>query len=239
MGAPKYLFHWTTAKALDKIAGGVGPEGAFPLVKPIPADSVLHSCYPQLRRRPVLFAWEHPVTAMASNSRLIYAGAEPREARIVILAIKNAPKVLKLSTPRPCRKIFSIPADLDSIDLIQNEIRYENGVLVREWLILNPRAVKNYTADPSALKEFFGAEARKLKDPRRDYPKRAFHTRSPGLRRGKSNFFLSITSILPLRKSIVIPRLEALRRLKLKDIPPSLRRPLTIAAPSLRAWPAK
>ena len=157
---------------------------------------------------------------------LIYAGAKAAEARILILELEDRPSVLSLSTPinlAGTRRINK--AALAAADLIYNEIQYANGTLVREWLILNSAAIKNFTAAPAALRPYFRDEAARLRAPDYEYAEAAFHNRSAPLVRRGTEFFITITSLPQLRKTIVIPRLEAVSRLQGASIPRPLRRP--------------
>src|SRR4051794_693943 len=89
--APRYLFHWTNAEALKEIAAGA--ERRLPIAKKMWPGSALYRCYPRLQKRAVLYAWSHPVTAMAGNPHLIYAGRRPGDARILTLELEKRPAV--------------------------------------------------------------------------------------------------------------------------------------------------
>lgn len=227
---PRYLFHWTSANALSEIARAAAPGGSFPLAKTIPAASMLSRCYPQLRRRPALYGWSHPVTGMASSPSVVYArAAQARSVRLLALELKPAPSVLRLSTPRPCRERFRIDRDLDDIDLIYHEIRIWNGSLVREWVVLKAGAISRFTADVGpALRGYLARETRRLGSQDYDYPEEVQHSRSAGHVKQGAEFFLSITSIPRLRKTIVLPRLRAVARLRAREVPPPLRRPFPV-----------
>lgn len=235
-GAPRYLFHWTTPPALDALAACIGRTG-LPLSRPIPRASVMYRCYPQLRGRPALYAWIHPITAMAAGESLIYAGRRPRDARLLALKIKPRSAVVRLRTPSTCPRHLELKA-LDKTALIDNEILYPDGGSVREWIILDGAAVETASADPEIFRAFFGQELEKLHDVAHDYAFRLFHIRSATLNRKGRDFVISLTSWPRLRRNIVLPRLEAMSKLRASAIPAPLRRRLPIERSFWRAWGA-
>lgn len=227
---PKYLFHWTNAAALKAFAEGMTADSGFALVKKIPRDASLSRVYPQLRELPALFAWSHPVGGMASHSRLIYGGASPQDARLIVLEMKEDLSILRLTTREPCDRRMLPRAKLKRCDVIFHEIQYESGARVREWVVMNPAAVVNFTAAPHIIRAFLSGEASRLRRSAYDYPEAAFHYRSAAMTLARDRFFISLTSVPRIRRSIILPRLRAVLRLTPRRIPPLLCRPLSAGA---------
>lgn len=197
----------------------------------------MHRCYPQLRDRPVLYAWTHPVTGMGQDELLLYAGPEPRDARLLTLRTRPGARVLELRTPRPCARRFRIP-DLDSADLIDNRIDFRGGVTVREWIVLRPEAIADCSADPAALRPFLRREILSLERTGRQYAPEQLHIRSEPLLRDGKPFVFAFTSVPRFRHGLVLPRLRALCALRSSAIPARFRRRLPIPARLAREWAA-
>ena len=59
--------------------------------------------------------------------------------------------------------------------MIFHEALYPDGIIMREWIVKNPAATAEYTADPEILRPLIKSEIAALKKPSFQYPDRALH----------------------------------------------------------------
>lgn len=146
---PKTLYHWTTFERLVDIAAGKTWQD--------PWDS-----YPTRRKSKFqdryrgsgsnhLFAWSDPLTGMLGQSNEKYGDA------LVQLQI-NVPhsRVLFIDTAKTKKRHF----DFSEIDLVY----YRNGKY-QEWIILNPKVVTSFTADPDVIAPSLAPWLKRIRDP--------------------------------------------------------------------------
>jgi hypothetical protein len=92
--------------------------------------------------------------------------------RLLLLKPKASAKIVKVITKNEGRgRPKNNPTSVEGYDIIYNEAYDKHGKRkYREWIILNPDAVEDFTADPEAMRPILENELRKLKIPRFHYP---------------------------------------------------------------------
>ncbi len=223
-GIPPYLFHWTTAEALEDIAASAASAERFPIVAKIPRGSSLYRYHPSIRGWRAIFGWSHPVTGMGWKPDALFAGSNPNKARLLILKINPKARVLRILSPSK-RGVSLSAADVQQAEVLYHEAR-EDGYCVREWAVLSPDAVADFSADPGLLQPFLSAELARLKSPSYEYPESALHCHFHQYSKGHKKILLSIATGGWLRNTIIVPRIKAVLNLDSDDIPRSLRRTL-------------
>ncbi len=164
LAPPAYLFHWTSHSKMQRMAKLNPDPERFPqrFIKSYQLVTVQH---PQLAGLPGLFAWSNPLNGMAASPEELYAWKEKGyAARLLAAKIKPDASVIEIRTDigAPPRNI----PGLENYDLILNRAFNEQGrPAYSEWIILNPDAVQDFTADPERIRPLIEAELRKLKNP--------------------------------------------------------------------------
>jgi len=211
---PRYLFHWTNRAQLEALSA-CGSAGSLP--------------FP-------LYCWSHPVTGMAAQPHEIYSDVGPEKARLLILEIDNSNIRAGRFSIRgmgrgPVPGLLKKYYDHDIV-FHEREAPGYNEVCTywREWIIMKPKAVLNFTADPSPLKSFLRREIARLENPSYEYAEPLLHAYNPSYRTLGGTAYLNITSPGILRREIVIPRLRAVLNLDSSSIPAPLRRPFALNA---------
>ncbi|HVA65672.1 MAG TPA: hypothetical protein VNK24_01955 [Elusimicrobiota bacterium] len=223
-GVPEYLFHWTTAEALEDIAADVASAARFPLAAKIPRGSSPYRHHASIRGQRAIFGWIHPVTGMGWKPNALFAGADPNKARLLILKLNPRARVLRVSSPAEHGASPPLAA-VRQAELLYHEAR-EDNYSAREWAVLNSEAVGDFTADPALLRRFLIKELARLEKPSYEYPQSLMHCHFYEYSKGKKKIFLSIATSGWLRNTIVIPRIKTILNLDSDDIPAPLRRTL-------------
>ena len=207
--APRYLFHWTSRAQLEAWAAR-RDDGLLPLP---------------------LYCWSHPVTGMAAHPREIYSDGGPHDARLIIVEIDNLRASIGRFSIRGMGR-GPIPGLLEKYyahDVVFHEREapgYNEACSYwREWIIMKPAAVLNFTADPSSLKPFLRRELARLEDASYEYPEPLLHAYNPSYKGLSGASYLNITSPGILRREIVLPRLRAVIDLASPAVPAPLGKP--------------
>jgi hypothetical protein len=174
---PRNLYHWTSDSRLRRIASDNPNPKLIPLGH-MPNKNAVAGDFPDLIARPGIFAWTDPITGMMATTHEVYARQEgDRPARLLAMKIRQNAKVAEIQTGINAEKVK--PGSFDGIDLIYHEAQDMKGMRIfSEWIVLNPDAVEEFTADPKLLSPILKEELKKLKDLTSHYdPKEMFAPR--------------------------------------------------------------
>jgi hypothetical protein len=147
---PLELYHWLSARSLEKQATEYATLGFFPL-KAL-NESFFGARFSEFSASPGLFAWSNPVLGMAHDKSEIYGNAE-RVLRFEIRPEAKTALMVSSYEGAPVR----LPVNPKEYDLILHVVkfRFANGTLgvaFKEWIILNPDIIRSVTADPEVLR---------------------------------------------------------------------------------------
>ena len=203
---PSLLFHWTNPKGLI----GMTPEVGSKLLhlKTINDQMALTKAYPALINLPGLFTWMNPITAIGASTSQFYATSDRTTgypARLVVMRLKSDARAIELQSQSgiggsksPLNELESISS---TVDLIKHVCKTSEGkIYLQEWIILNPKVIETYSADPVALNPILTEELRKLRDTNFLYTDSELHSK-----------FLHVNEV-DFRQLRLIPALEAARR---------------------------
>jgi len=151
---PKYLFHWTSADSLRRLAQS-NPNSPYLPLKPMPDLSHFALRWPQAKGTKALFTWSHPTAAMAANSDSeVYAKIGPlgEPPRLLAMQPNRDAKVVHMVSylDEPLRDGIIHPEALKDADLVLHEVKKNFGDKepnFREWIVLNPKKIGWYSAD--------------------------------------------------------------------------------------------
>lgn len=197
---PTILYHWTSVESINQISQSAGDS--LPL-KRIAPGFMIAIIYRELANLPALFTWSHPVTGIGAAPTEIYGGE-------ILLAIHINPlaRVLVLNTSYDLigKENSLNDINIDQYDLIYHELEVRGNTVMKEWIILNPDAVVNFTADPLALSCILNPELDFL--------------RSGGNYRPEDQHFLGNTLFSPVYiERLVIPAIEKFLSLEPTVVP--------------------
>jgi hypothetical protein len=167
---PDVVYSWFHMAALKKTAAKNEGRGSlsslFNSLSKREKPTAFFSNWPQFGNRDALFTWINPATA----SR----GADAEEYGQVLGQFKIKPnaravyvensQILRLQGGQQFFEAF----DTTNIDIVLNGSP-------REWVIINPAVIENYTLDPMDFRGVLEAEIRKLEDPNHQYQKAETH----------------------------------------------------------------
>lgn len=157
---PRYVYHWVDYETLAKIAKDKKFSDPWDRFADLHRSS-FYQFWSRLnsQRTEGLFAWTHPVLGMKGGRSENYGEALVRleldVEKIKAMQVKTADKPYD----------FSSPLDVSDVDLVMHD---KNG-LFKEWVILNPEVIKNFTADVDVLMPILKKELKRLKDPSQRY----------------------------------------------------------------------
>jgi hypothetical protein len=184
---PKYLFHWTTYKNLQRLAALVEGRNRYRPEFPVPPlaknNSYLSSYQPHLVGKPALFCWSHP-TAAIRCTREIYgdftyseSGEKIAPPQLITLRIKSDARILVVTLIRegspnpPVMKNRLVDlSEYQNADLllvvhysgIQDFTVPKHEVELREWVVINPQAVVEFSVDPRELPDEVRLEIQRI-----------------------------------------------------------------------------
>lgn len=167
---PQFLYHWTSYENLAKIASDKAPKDSWDTYLSKGANLFTKN-YGGAENQ--LFAWTNPITGMMASNSEKYGDA------LVQFKIKtDSARVLVIDTKKTKTKTF----DFSKFDLVL----YKNAKY-QEWIILNPKVVDTFTADPEVLKEQLKDWIEKLEDDSfkfsdEELHSKVFNDRDPGKR---------------------------------------------------------
>lgn len=161
-------FHWL---AQDRIESLVPTninynfeKDGFPLKKHSLTNSILGQNFPQLNGKPGLFVFSHPVTGMGSGESTDgrFYGDIP-----IKLCLKKGLKAVAVVTQSGASFELS-NIDFEGVDLIFHVTKtrmFDNtwALGMMEYVILNPKSVKDFTSDPDFLHDELVNAFKKLK----------------------------------------------------------------------------
>lgn len=168
---PRTLWHWTDPISLENYAFNLEQSGHF-FNFPLYTHSI-SEFFPELKNRPVLFTWNHPVGGigaaigeMYGDGRSLLRVRMKSETRYTRVEVDLA--VLEKSANERTGPL-SIP-NLKDIDVINFVVKREGKIEFQEFVILNESAISNLSADPNDFKSTLQRELEKLKNPDFHYP---------------------------------------------------------------------
>lgn len=218
---PKTLYHWIWKHQLSDdwrlITIRTKKELPLPWIQ---ESHLISEGIKRLAGRNGLFVWTHPVTGLGTDPTEIYGD--------VPIQIKTKPE--------PARVLTVITADghllpiakatLDQVDAIHHYRmeQLEDGQWVRlweEWILLNPKAVERFSADPRDIKPILSRSIKKIENGE-VFPRKVLHIFVPteNLRATTLPLFQSRSDL----KRIVLPILKKYMRLSEADFPIEWRR---------------
>lgn len=181
--APRFLYHWTSARGLERWAEQIKKAGEFQF-KALDVNSSFLGAYPQLSGVTGVFTWTDPVTAMGSFSAYGIewyaredhrAGGEP--ARMVVIEIKPGAEVVELITTvdRDQNFISEVDPKAQYLGLMGNskpglilhkmvDTRTQE-VFLQEYVLLKRGYVEMITADPDIIRSHLVGAQNRLNNP--------------------------------------------------------------------------
>lgn len=156
--SPTELFHWTSYENILRFSAlQTGEPG---IVLP-PLNNAFFSSYRTNdgQRKPGIFTWTHPVAGAMANRIEVYGN---NEVLIRFQIDSENVRAKQLVT----RDAVLWGADLKGIDLLYfirsltNDI---NKMSIKEWIILNPKIIKDFTSHPDTLIPIVRPHLQKLK----------------------------------------------------------------------------
>lgn len=174
--APKALYHWTTQATLAEIANEKNFSEPWSIYKPKGLSKV-YSYWNQVTDkvktdRGALFAWIHPLLGMRGGLTEIYGDTlvkldiDVENSRVLRLYSKG------LTSERAILQqgVFDGSLDLSKVDLI-----FHTDGTIKEWIIVNPKIVTNFTADPKVIRKDILKALDELNDPTKKYSAEEIH----------------------------------------------------------------
>lgn len=177
---PRALYHWTIYQSLERSAQRQPADGSLPLKK-IKPDFTVAKQFPQLADRAALYAWSNPVTGIGASPTEIYSAPMGYIGIGALLKLEIDPnaKAVEIVTdssdknPHPDVK-------LDDAQLALHKVMYKGKLVMQEWLVLDPKAVKSFTGNPADLRDELEAELKHMANPRFRYKAEDLHYQSDG-----------------------------------------------------------
>ncbi len=178
---PTALYHWAKVRSLSRVSSANRGTTGYPL-DTLYYRTLLADHYPNLIGHPATFAWDHPVTGLATTEAEIYGGEV-----LVKIQPKADARMREVATYGKLPKGEKTPFELGDAQILLHKHYTESGktLLFSEYIILDPAAVETYSASPEASRAELEAELKHLKDPDFEYPKDSLHYR--GYRREDSS----------------------------------------------------
>lgn len=164
--APRFLFHWSSSASLDWMFKNNSSSGRMPMQTFRGSEILVKSFFFFRSGMSATFAWHHPTAAMAAGPTEIYAKSRGQiPARLLIIQPKRGARVLELDSyvgktnPLPIQSI-------EEVDLVFHTHRRSGGKIdFQEWVVLNPEAIENFTADPLVIRNILMEELSRMRDP--------------------------------------------------------------------------
>jgi hypothetical protein len=165
---PKRLFHWTRAEFAESYT----QSAEFPLKGNSHEGTAFTTMNAEFRNVPVLYAWTHPVTALALNEREVHGGD-----LLLLMEIKKDAKAIRLESTRPYpdnriypeQELNELRKKFEGVDLILHTYGPKENPVFQEWILLNPRAVTRISVDPFELFPLVKKALQELRDPNHSY----------------------------------------------------------------------
>jgi len=228
---PRYFYHWIEPESLEQEwrLETLKTKGILPLPW-MKETFFLVTLIPGLEMIPGLFVWPHPVTGMATGPKEIY-GTVP----ILIEMTSEPVRVLELRTDE--HYLFEDAFNIERVDLIHHshfEIEMKKAhwwswkktphevLQWEEWIIVNPKVVTQFTADPKYIKDRIRYQLEKLKLGEK-YPLGLIHFKASG-RKMKSDTQPLFNSRVD-RDEFILPVLNDYLKMDSSEIHPLWRRP--------------
>jgi hypothetical protein len=183
MTPPQYIYTWVRIGALQKIyqknpTGDGGILNFFnsldPAQHPAGKESAFIQNWPQFKNRSAIFAWTNPALSVVGSG-----GSE--EYGELLLRLEISPKALTFHVKRSeeigmqyRQQMSELPAQAHRADLILHEGS------VREFVLLNPSAITNFSMDPEDMRPYLEEQIRRLKDPKETFEVEELHARGFG-----------------------------------------------------------
>jgi len=175
---------------LEEMARVYRVTGGIPLFTELTSERehLVLSVAPNLEGRKALFLWTHPITGIGTSAGPygeIYGNAEA----LIHFRIAPHSRALKIShqtwTDDEALEQSPVPG-LENYDLILHELRHRRDeVVLREWIVLNPKILLDPTSYSEALGKRLEKEVENLSRPEFFYRRSQLHHSFGGVR---SNF---------------------------------------------------
>jgi hypothetical protein len=169
---PTVLYNWAKLRTLQRLEQENQAHDGLPLDW-IPGNHRLGEAWPALGGRRALYAWSHPVTGLASGPEEIY-GAEV----LTKIRLKPDARWAELHS-REGETSYDLGFRLESVDVIKHTYQFQNGERYSEYVIVNPRAVEEYSALPEASRPELERELSRLRDTNYRYSQNQIHKPGP------------------------------------------------------------
>ncbi len=231
---PQYLFHWTSARGLQRWADLISSEVVTGVdfkqrnefaFKKLDSLSILLGVYPELQNRDGVFVWSNLATGMGSftlggtewYSREEKSGSSVTEAaRLVVFEMVPEASTLELTTYLDYSKdpveIVTKDSNIQKLDsgrktgLILHKI-YDantNELKIQEYVILRRGVVKSMTANPRENKRFIEAEITNISNNKK-YSLSELHAPSQADEYGINSSVAKRMFLGPLKRALEVP----------------------------------
>lgn len=143
---PKYFYHWIDVDSLSQKwrLKALKETGEIPLPNMKP-EFLIADAIPELAGKGGLFVWHHPVSGMGTGPSEMYGNS------VIMLETQRQPaRILDVSTS-PGETISKL-TNLRNADVLRHTRVRDGVVLWEEWIILKPKVITQFTADPKIIK---------------------------------------------------------------------------------------
>lgn len=168
---PPFLYHWTKFSHLAQIAHNKKRGDHFTRFSGGIRHAAVSIYWPSLveLESGVLFTWTHPVTGMKGGPSENYGSALVK-LKIDTVNSRTLRIVEKWNQKTPPSESRFPNLDLSKFDII---IREAKGL--KEVMLLNPKVILGFTADPNLLRPELSRELKNLKDSNFEYAESDIH----------------------------------------------------------------
>lgn len=171
--APTELYHWTDAAGLEKISKSL-KDGRL-LANRVRDDHRLGSAFPSLIDRPALYAWPDSVVGIGTTTEELYPTRNELRPELVRLRLRSDLRVVEVHSDGmefTAQKISAAANQkLLQADLILHQWTLDGEIALKEWIVVNPRAVLELETEPERLRPDIERDWKRLpetiQDPRR------------------------------------------------------------------------
>ncbi|MBI4424778.1 MAG: hypothetical protein HY554_13685 [Elusimicrobia bacterium] len=182
---PEHLFHWTTHRSLAWMAEQNPNPGLVPM-QTIPSEPWVVRGRPGLIGRQGTFAWSNPVTSVAGSvfpdgTQEMYGrfGREGQPPRLLVMKPAKDARVLELTTKTEQATYPLADLDFARYDLVYHTAYHPDGRWkYHEWIVLDPRKIEAFTADPEFIRPLIEPYLSRLRDPGRAFARGELHASS-------------------------------------------------------------
>ncbi len=153
---PIYIYHWTSPETLLQIVKSGYKGGPWPGFKKI--GGKLGQYFPQLKNSSGLFGWTNPETATRGGTDELYG-----EVLVRFKINQSAARTLFVQAKKMNER-YQGPGFKGEIPASNYDLIFHASTML-EWVIMNPKVVDSFTADPEVLRPTLESALKNLKDP--------------------------------------------------------------------------